>query len=84
MIVKADKGKTCVVPYSRDCTNKVENLLINNNFQKLPKDPTDKYQKNITKVLQQCKLIANKGQECFPRNNKDNWAKVHQVGCFIN
>jgi hypothetical protein len=45
MITKADKGKTCVIIYNNDYTNKVQNFLDNNNFQKLPKDPTDKYQK---------------------------------------
>jgi hypothetical protein len=61
MIVKADKGKSCIILYTSDYT-KVENYLKNNNFQKLPKDPTEKYQKNITKVLQQYNLIVNKKQ----------------------
>jgi hypothetical protein len=47
MIVKADNGTPCIILYTSDYTNKVENFLNNNNFQKLPKDPTDKYQKNI-------------------------------------
>jgi len=54
MITKADKGKTCVIIYNNDYANKVHNFLDNNNFQKLPKDPTDKYKKNhqYTKTLQ--------------------------------
>jgi hypothetical protein len=45
MITKAVKGKICVIIYNNDYTNKVQNFLDNNNFRKLPKDPTDKYQK---------------------------------------
>jgi hypothetical protein len=65
MIVKADKGKTCVILYTSDYTNKTENFLNNNTFHKLPKDPTDKYQKNITKELQHGNLIVNKKQMKF-------------------
>ena len=65
MIVKADKGRTCVILYTSDYTNKVQTFLNNNNFQKLPKDPTGKHQKSIIKVLQQCNLIGNKKQMKF-------------------
>jgi len=62
MITKADKGKTCVIIYNNDYASKVHNFLANNNFQKLPKDTTDKYQKNITSTLKHCNLIINKKQ----------------------
>jgi hypothetical protein len=39
MITKADKGKTCVIIYNNDYTNKVQNFLDNNNFQKLTDKP---------------------------------------------
>ena len=45
MTVKADKVRTCAILYTSDYTNKVENFLNNNDFQKLQKDPTDQYQK---------------------------------------
>ena len=45
MITWADKGKSCVIIYNKDYTSKVHDFL-DNNFHKLPKDPTDKYQKN--------------------------------------
>ena len=60
MITKADKGKTCVIIYNNDYASKVHNFLANNNFQKLPKDTTDKYQKNITSTLKHCNMIINK------------------------
>jgi hypothetical protein len=44
MIVKADKCKTCVILHTSNYTKKIENFLNNDNFQNLPKDPTDKYQ----------------------------------------
>jgi hypothetical protein len=53
MIAKANKGKTYVI-YDGDYTNKVHNFL-DNKFQKLSKDPTDKYKKKhhqYTKTLQ--------------------------------
>jgi len=62
MITKTDKGKTCVIIYNNDYANKVHNFFDNNNFQKLPKDPADKYQKNITSTLKHCNLIINKKQ----------------------
>jgi hypothetical protein len=62
MIVKADKGKTCVIIRTSDYTNKIQSFLDNNNFQKLPRDPTDKYQKSINQSLQHCILIVNKKQ----------------------
>jgi hypothetical protein len=61
VITKADKGKTCVIIYNNDYTNKVQNFL-DNNFQKLPKDPTDKYQKNVIHTLKHCNLIIHKKQ----------------------
>jgi galactitol-specific phosphotransferase system IIB component len=62
MVVKADKGKMCVIIYTNDYTEKVHNFLNNNNFQKVQKDHMDKYKKLITKALQQCDLIVHKKQ----------------------
>jgi len=44
MITRAEKGKYCVIIYNKDYTSKVHDFLDYNNFRKLPKDPTDKYQ----------------------------------------
>jgi len=51
MVVKADNGKTCLVIYTDECNKKVHNFLTENNYQKPQNDPTDKYQKLITKTL---------------------------------
>jgi len=60
MIAKADKGKTCVIIYTDEYNKKVHNFLNENSFQKSQKDPTDKYQKLITRTLQHSDLIVNK------------------------
>jgi hypothetical protein len=62
IVVKADKGKTSVIIYTDDYNKKVHDFLDNNNFQKLQKDPTNKYQKLITTNLQHCDLIIHKNQ----------------------
>jgi ribosomal protein S8 len=61
MITKADKGKTIVIKYVHEYNTKVYGF-INNNFQLLSKNPTDKYQKNITNTLKQCNQITDKKQ----------------------
>jgi hypothetical protein len=70
MIVKADKGKTCFIIYAKDYIKKVHDFLNNNNFQKLKKYPTDKYQKLITETLQDCDLNVHKKQIKYPTHRK--------------
>ena len=48
----------------------VNNFLKENNFQKLQNDPTDKYQKLITKNLQHSDLIINKKQKKYLTQKK--------------
>jgi hypothetical protein len=69
MIVKADKGKTCVIIHTSDYTNKVQSFL-DNNFQKLPKDPTDKYQKILSKHYNTVIWLSTKNRwnTSFKRN----------------
>jgi len=62
IIVEADKGKTSVILYSDDYTEKVHTFLNDNNFQSLQTNPTDIFKKLLTKTLQQCNLIINKNQ----------------------
>jgi len=51
MVAKTDKGKTRVIISTDGYNKKFHNFLNKNNFQKLQKDPTEKYQKLITKTL---------------------------------
>jgi len=60
--VKADKGKTSVIIHTEEYNKKVHKFLENNNFQRLERDPTNKYQKLIHKNIKQCHLIIPKHQ----------------------
>jgi len=42
MVVKADKGRTSVIIYTEDYNKKANDFLKENNFQIIPKDPTEK------------------------------------------
>jgi hypothetical protein len=47
--MRADKGKTIVIINSEEYSEKVHNLLKDNNFNTLTKDSTDRLQKLIYK-----------------------------------
>ena len=70
MVAKADKGKTCVIIYTDEYNKKGHNFLNENNFQKLQKDPTDKYQKLITKTLLHSDLVIDKKQKQYLTQKK--------------
>ena len=69
MITKADKGKSCVIIYTEDYNKKVHTFL-NDNYLKLPKDPTPQYQKLIKTTLQNSDLIVKKKQIKFCTQKK--------------
>jgi len=46
----------------QDYHNKVHTFLTDNKFQATPKDPTNKYQKQITQTIKLCNLTFNKEQ----------------------
>ena len=62
LIARADKGKTTVVIYTHDYTQKVHSFISDNNFHTIPNDPTTKYHNTIHKALQQCDRIIDKKQ----------------------
>ena len=62
IIVKADKGKTSVILYADDYTEKVHIFFNDNNCQTIQTNPTDKFQNLLAKTIQQCNLIVNKNQ----------------------
>ena len=51
LIARADKGKTTVVIYAHDYTQKVHSFISDNNFHTIPNDPTTKYHNTIHKAL---------------------------------
>ena len=71
MIVKADKGRTSMIIYTEDYNKKVNDFLKENNFQIISKDPKEKYNKLITKAVQQSDTIINKtkGNSSSKRNH---------------
>ena len=62
MITQADKGRTLVIIYREDYHNKVHTFLTNNNFQTIPKNPTNMHHKQITQNIKQCNLVFHKEQ----------------------
>jgi len=84
MVAKADKGKTCVIIYTDEYNKKVHNFLNENNFQKLQKDPTNKYQKLITKTLQHSDLIVNKKQKKYVIQKKPQPPDLEPRSNYIN
>jgi len=89
MITQADKGKTLVITYKQDYHNKVHKFLTDNKFQAIPRNPTDKYQKQITQTIKQRNLIFSKEQtkHLMQRNPKPPTLKaqlkLHKAGNLI-
>ena len=65
-IAKADKSKTIVIIHKKNLHEKITNFLQANNIPSITKDPTEKYNKQIHRVVQQCKLIINKHTKKAP------------------
>jgi hypothetical protein len=59
-ITKADKGKKIVIINKNIITQKTEDFLNENQFTLLPKDPNNKFQKQLQQVLQECNKIIDK------------------------
>jgi len=69
MIARADKGKTIVIIYTQDYTDKVHTFLSENNFHTLTHNPIQKDQKAIHKALQQCEIIDKNHIKYFTQKN---------------
>jgi hypothetical protein len=77
IITQADKGRTCVILYTNEYNDKVLDFLTHNGSQRTTKDPTNKYQKHITKALQNSTLIIHKktSQTPHPKETKTSRTK---------
>ena len=53
ILTKADKGNIIVVMDKDDHTKKVESYIMENGYQPMDKDPTEKYQTKIKDVLKE-------------------------------
>jgi hypothetical protein len=70
ILVQADKGRTIVVVDNSVYVEKVNNFLITNQFSTLLRDPTDKYQKKLQKILQQSNKVIEKQKIKYLLQNK--------------
>jgi hypothetical protein len=59
VITRGDKGKTVVIISKEELDNKVLFFNTENGLNKLKKDPTVKFQKNVKEVLKKCRIIIN-------------------------
>jgi hypothetical protein len=60
VITKADKGKTVVIINNQELIDKVNTYVTENGLQKLPKDPTMKFQEQVKATLKTCNNVINK------------------------
>jgi hypothetical protein len=86
MTVHTDKDKTIVIIDSDKYSKKVHTFLTENNFHTIKKIPTDKDQKQLLKILQQCNLIIDKKQIKYLMQKKPQpptlkaQIKLHKLG----
>jgi len=78
-ITKADKSKAIVMIHKMNLQVKIIHFLQNNITQRITKDPTDKYNKQIHRVAQQCKLIINKQTHKHRTNLQPGAPKLNVV-----
>jgi predicted ribonuclease toxin of YeeF-YezG toxin-antitoxin module len=60
VVTQADKGKTTVIINHNKYSKKVNDFISANNFKIMTRNPTEKLQKLIHKVMQECNLIIDK------------------------
>ena len=60
VLVKANKGNTLIIEFQNSYQNKIQTFISNNNFMKIDKDPTKKYQNSIRTSINKCQQIINK------------------------
>jgi len=65
IITQADKGKTLVVINQKEYSEKVHSFFTANNFNTLNKDPTNKFQKAVHKIMKECSSVMDKRQRKF-------------------
>ena len=63
IIVKADKGNTLVIDLQNSYHEKIQTFIDNNNFMKINKDPTNKYQTSIRNSINKCPQVINKDKK---------------------
>ena len=65
IITQSDKGKTIVTIDSKEYSSNVHSFTTANNFNTLNKDPTNKFQRSIQKIVKESNLVIDKRQRQF-------------------
>jgi predicted GIY-YIG superfamily endonuclease len=68
--VKADKSNAIVIMGKEDYIKKTEEFIKENNFKELPRDPTERYQKELTDIVKKCPKVIP--EDCRLKMNINN------------
>jgi hypothetical protein len=79
-IVKADKTKAIVIIDKVTLKAKADNFITGNDIQRLNKDPTEIFQKQIHQAVQKCSLLIDKQAQKYQLNIKP---KAPQLNVYI-
>ena len=60
MVTEADKGNSMIIIYESDYTSKVQDFISNSNFELVPRDVTNKLQRDIKNTINECKVNFHK------------------------
>jgi len=56
------RGNSMIIIYESDYTSKVQNFISNNNFVQVPRDVSNRLQRDIKNTINECEVI-------FPKQN---------------
>jgi hypothetical protein len=70
IILKAGKGNTIVIEYTDKYYSKIQDLISNNEFKIVNKDPTNSFQNKIRMVIKECKLS-------IPKENRSKYINLN-------
>ena len=90
MIVPADKGNTIVVLNKNEYEDKLNDMLADETYKKLKKDPTSKVGKLINDALKYCEKKGNMTKDCRLKLSLKasvqpelyGLPKIHKIGVF--
>jgi hypothetical protein len=70
MVTEADKGSSMIIIYESDYTKKVQYFISSINFEKVPRDITNKLQRDIKPTINNFKVI-------FPKQDKWKYTSLN-------
>jgi hypothetical protein len=63
VITKADKGSSIVNIYAHDYHKKITQFISSNNFDTVSQDPTNRFQKALRLIINNCQLLIPQDQK---------------------